>query len=107
MNFAASRKCYLHEVAVFFKAFQALISWRKFMHKRLVTRDNLGHFGLDGGEIVGCEGLLAIEVVEESGVGRGAVAELGFGIELEDRRGENVRCGVAQNFDCVGMPFLF
>ena len=60
----------------------------------------------NGGEVFGREGLLAIEVVEEAGVGCGAVAKLGLRKELEDSRGQDVRGGVAQNFQRVGIVFF-
>ena len=49
-----------------------------------------------------CKGLLAIEVVEEAGVGGGAVAELGLGKELEDGGGHDVRGGVAHDLERAG-----
>jgi hypothetical protein len=58
---------------------------------------------LNGGEVFRREGLFAIEVVEEAGVGGGAVAELGLREELEDGRGQHVRGGVTQNLLRVGI----
>ena len=69
----------LHEVAVAFKFFQGLFARLVFADEGLVARDDLGHFGFDGGEVFRREGFLAVEVVEEAGVGGGAVAELGLG----------------------------
>jgi hypothetical protein len=96
----------LHEVAVFFKFGEGLLTRLVFADERLVARDDLGHFGFDGGEVFRREGLLAVEVVEEAGIGGGAVAELGLREELEDGRGQNVRGGVAQNLERVGIVFF-
>ena len=96
----------LHEVAVAFKFFEGLLARLVFADERLVARDDFGHFGFDGGEVFGREGLFAIEVVEEAGVGGGAVAELGLGEELEDGGGQHVRGGVAHDFERVGIVFF-
>ena len=95
----------LHEVAVACEFGESLLARLVFADEGLVAGDDFGHFGFDGGEVFGREGLLAVEVVEEAGVGCGAVAELGLGKELEDGRGENVRGGVAQDFEGVGIFF--
>ena len=58
--------------------FQGLLARFVFADERLVASDDFGHFGFDGGEVLGREGFFAIEVVEETGVGCGAVAELGL-----------------------------
>ena len=93
----------LHEVAVFFELGKGFFAGLVFADERLVARDDLGHFGFDGGEVFWREGLLAVEVVEKSGVGGGAVAELGLREELEDGCGQHVRGGVAQNFQRIGI----
>jgi len=64
-----------------------------------VAGDDLGHAGFDGGEVGFGEGSGAIDVVEEAGVGGGAVAEFGLGEELEEGGGHDVGGGVAQNFE--------
>ena len=96
----------LHEVAVFCEFGEGLLARLVFADERFVARDDLGHFGFDGGEVFRREGLLAVEVVEEAGVGGGAVAELGLREELEDGRGQHVRGGVAQHFERVGIVLL-
>ena len=93
----------LHEVAVALKFGEGLLARLVLADERLVARDDFGHFGFDGGEVFGREGLFAIEVVEEAGVGGGAVAELGLRKELEDSGGQDVRGGVAHDFERVGI----
>ena len=54
-------------------------------HELFVAGDDFGHAGFDGGEIGLGERDLAVDVVEEAALSvGGAVAELGFGEELED-----------------------
>ncbi len=96
-----------HEVAVALKFFEGPLARLVLVDEGLVASNDFDHFGLDGGEVFGREGLLAVEVVEEAGVGCGAVAELGLRKELEDGRSEDVRGGVTQNFDCVRIVFLY
>ena len=71
-----------------------------------VARDDLGHAGFDGGEVGFGERGLAIDVVEEAVIGGGAVAELGFGEELEDGGRHHMRGGVAHDFE-GGLVVLF
>ena len=66
-------------------------------HERLVARHDLRHARLDGGQVGLGERRLAIDVVEEAVLRRGAVAELGLGKELEDRGRHHMRGGVAQH----------
>ena len=97
----------LHEVAVPLKAGEGLFARLSYLaNEWLVARDDFGHLFLDGVEVVGGEGLFAIEVVEETGIGSGAVAELGFREKLEDRRGHDVGGGVAHDFESLGVVFL-
>ena len=96
----------LHEVAVALEFGEGLLARLILADKRLIAGDNFGHFGFYGREIFGCEGFFAIEVVEETGIGRGAVAELGFRKKLEDSSGHDVRGGVAQNFQRIGIVFF-
>ena len=96
----------LHEVAVFFEFGESLFAGFVFADEGLVACDDFGHLLLDGGEVFGGEGLVAVEVVEEAGVGGGAVAELGFRKELEDRGGEDVRGGVTDDLEGVGIVLL-
>ena len=69
------------------------------MDELLVAGDHFLHLGLDGDEVFRSEGGGAIEVVEEAGVGGGAVAELGLREELQDGGGEDVGGGVADDFE--------
>ena len=93
----------LHEVAVALKLFQRLLSWREFAHERLVARNHLGHLGFDQRQVLGREGLFAMKIVEEAGVGGRAVAQLGLGKQLQHRRGQHVRGGVAQHLERLGV----
>ncbi len=74
--------------------FEGLLARFVFADEGLVASDDFGHFCFDGGEVLGREGFFAIEVVEETGVGCGAVAELGLRKEFENGGRENVRSGV-------------
>ena len=84
---------------------QSLFARLEFADELLVARDDFGHLRFDGGEVFGREGLFAIEVVEEAGVGGGAVAELGLREELEHGRGHDVRGGVAHDLERFGVFF--
>jgi len=96
----------LHEVAVALEFSQGVFAEGVFAAELLVAGDDLGHFGLNGGEIVGGEGLFTEEVVEKASVGGGAVAELGLREELEDRGGHDVRGGVADDLERFRVGFL-
>ena len=96
----------LHEVAVALEFGEGLLARLVLADERLVAGDNFGHFGFYGREVFGREGFFAVEVVEETGIGRGAVAELGIRKELEDSSGHDVRGGVAQNFQRIGIVFF-
>ena len=93
----------LHEVAFGLEAFEALGARQKFARVGQVLLGELLHLLFDGGEVVGREGLLAVEVVEESILGGGAVAELGLGKEFEDRGRHEVRGRVAKDFEGFGI----
>jgi hypothetical protein len=96
----------LHEVAVALEFRQRLLARLVFADKLLVARHHLGHLGFDGGQVLGREGLLAIEVVEEAGIGGRTVAELGLGKQLEHRRGQHVRGRVAHHLQRLGVVLL-
>ena len=87
----------LHEVAVAREFGEGPFAGFVLADEGLIAGDDFGHFGFDGGEVFGGEGLLAVEVVEEAGVGGGAVTELGFG-KLEDGRSQNVRAIPSRSF---------
>ena len=93
----------LHEVAFGLEALEALGARQEFARVGQVGFDELLHLLLDGGEVVGRERLLAVEVVEESVLGGGAVAELGLGKELEDGGSHEMRGGVAEDFKGFGI----
>jgi len=80
------------------KALQALLPRQKLARVRQVLLHQLLHFFLDGLKVLRRERLLAIEVVEESRLGRGTVAELGLGKELEHGGSHQVRRRVTINF---------
>ncbi len=87
----------LHELAFAGVVGEALLAGFDLVDEGLVALDDLGHARFDGGEIGLGEGGFAIDVVEEALVGGGAVAELGFGEELEDGGGHDVGGGVADD----------
>ncbi len=60
-----------------------------------IARLNLPHFLFDFFQIFGRERRGAVEIVIEAGVDGRPDAELGFGIELEHGRGQQVRGGMA------------
>ena len=93
----------LHEVAFGLEALQAFGAGQKLARVGQVLLGELLHLLLDGFEVLGGEGLLAIEVVEESVLGGGAVAELGLGKEFEDGGGHQVRGGVTEDFEGFGI----
>ena len=96
----------LHEVAVALEFGKGLLARLVFADERVIAGDDFGHFGLDGCEILGREGFLAVEVVEEAGIGCRAVAEFGFRKELENGCGHDVRGGVTQDFQRVRIVFF-
>ncbi len=93
----------LHEVAFGLEALETFGARQKFARVGQVLLGELLHLLLDGFEVVGREGLLAVEVVEESVLGGRAVAELGLGKEFEDGGGHEVRGRVAKDFESFGI----
>ncbi len=96
----------LHEVAIPRKFFEGLLARLVLTDERLVAGDDLGHFFLDGVEILRREGFFPVKVVEETRIGGGAVAELGLREELEDGRGEDVCGRVADHFESFRIVLL-
>ncbi len=93
----------LHEVAFRLEALQAFLPRQKLARVGQVLLRQLLHLLLDGFEVFGRERLLAIEVVEEAGLGGGAVAELGLGKEFQHRGRHQVRGRVAIDFERFGI----
>ena len=93
----------LHEVAFRLEALQALLARQKLARVGQVLLHQLLHLLLDGFQVLGRERLLAIEVVEESALGRRTVAELGLGKQLQHRGGHQVRRRVAIDFQRFGI----
>ncbi len=87
----------LHEVAGVAEFFEDFFAGLVDVLEFFVPRDDFGHLTFDSGEVFGREGRLAIEVVEEAGVGGGTVAELGLRKELQYRRGQHVRRRMTDN----------
>ena len=73
----------LHEIAFFFELVESLLARQKFPRVRQVLLHQLLHLLFELLQVVRSKRRWAIEVVEESALGRGAVAELGFGEKLE------------------------
>ena len=70
-----------------------------------VLLDDLLHLGLDGGQIVLGDLLIAeVDVVIEAVVGRGTVGEVGLGVEVLDGLGHDVGGGMAD--DVLGLVGL-
>src|ERR1700759_2712124 len=87
----------LHEIAVFCVVLQAHLARLNFTEELFIARDYLGHLRFDRQEILVAEGFLAIDVVEESGVGCRPMTELRLGEQLENRRRHDVRGGVTDD----------
>ena len=96
----------LHELALRGVVGQTLLAGFDDLDEGLIALDDVGHADFDGGEVGFGEGDGAVDVVEEAVVGGGAVAELGFGEELEDGRRHHVRSGVADDFQGGGVVLL-
>src|SRR5580704_3202317 len=73
----------LHEVAFFFELSKALIAWQKLAGVGNVLLDQLLHFLLDLFEIFRSKWSRTVEIVKESALGRGTVAQLGLGKKLQ------------------------
>ena len=93
----------LHEVAFRLKALQAFLAGQELAGVGQVLPGQLLHLLLDGCEVLGGEGLFAIEVVEEAALGRRAVAELGLGKQFEHGSRHEVRRGVAIDLQRLGI----
>ena len=93
----------LHEVAFRLEALQSFLTRQKLARVRQVLLRQLLHLLLDGFEIFRREGLLAIEVVEESALGRRAMAKLGLGKKFKHCRRHQVRGRVAIDFQRLGI----
>ena len=76
----------LHEVAFRLEALQTFGAGQKLARVGQVLLHQLLHLLLDGFEVFGREGLLAIEVVEEAALGGRAVAELGLRERVQVQR---------------------
>ena len=68
-----------------------------------IAVDNLGHLLLDGGEVVGRERFLAVEVVIEAVIDRRADGHLGTGEQLLHGLGEDVGRVVADGLEGFGI----
>ena len=79
--------------------------WARADSRGFVAGDNFGHARFDRGKVSLGERCLAKDIVEKAGRGGRAVAELGFGKELKERGGEDVRGRVTQDGKrwCVGV----
>ena len=96
----------LHELGVGFVVGECLVAGFEDLDEGFIASDDFGHAGFDGGEVGFGEGDLAVDVVEEAVVGGGAVAELGFGEELEEGGGHDVGGGVAGDLEGGGVVLL-
>ena len=93
----------LHEVAFTFELLEAFVAREEFAGVGKVLLDQLLHLLFDLLEIFGSERGGAVEVVEESGFGGGAVTEFGLREKLEYGGGEQVRGGVAIDLERLGI----
>ena len=76
----------LHEVAFGLEALQAFAARQKFAGIGQIALYQFLHLLLDLFQIFGIERSGPIEVIEKSAIGGRAVAELGFGKQLQHRR---------------------
>src|SRR4029079_18419655 len=88
----------LHEVALLLRLGERLVARQHLPAVRDVLLRQLRHLLLYGRKIFRREWLLALEVVEESGVGRRTVSQLRLRKYLEHRRRQQMRGGVAKDF---------
>ena len=72
-------------------------------HQRLIAADDLLHLGFDLFQIVRGEGLIASEVVIETGGDRRADGDLRAGIEFLHRFGQHMGAVVADDLQRVGV----
>ena len=77
---------------------EGLIAGDDLALERLGLGNDGGHLLLDPLEILRRDPVREIDVVVEAVVDRGSGSELGLGPDAEDRRGEDVRRGVAEGF---------
>ena len=68
----------LHEFAVAAELLERLFTSLVLADERLVSRHHLGHLQFNRRQVFRSEGLLAVKVVEKTGVGGRAVAQLGL-----------------------------
>ena len=92
----------LHEVVAGFEFLEALLARLQFANEFLIARGDLGHAAFDELEVLGREGRGTPEIVEEAGLGGGAMAELRLRKQLRDGGGHDVGGGVAQDLERVG-----
>src|SRR5579863_1906559 len=93
----------LHEVAVFFELRQPLIAWQKLTRIRNILLHQFLHLLLDLFQVLRSKRGWPVKIVEESALRRRAVAELGFGKELQDRRRQQMRRRMPVNFQGLGI----
>src|SRR5450631_4279582 len=99
---------FFHELALknligFFVELDGFGLGGKFALVGKVLRGELTHLGFNFGEIVGRERLFAKKFVEETCVDRGTDAQLHVGEKLHDGGGEQVRGGMAEDVEGVGV----
>ena len=93
----------LHEVAFFFELGEALVAGHELASVRDVLLHQLLHLLLDFFEVFGGERRGPVEIVEESALGCGTVAELGLGEKFEHGRGQQMRGRMPVNFERLGI----
>ena len=93
----------LHEVAFALELFQAFLARQKFARVGKVLLDEFLHLLFDLFQIFGRERSGAVEVVEESVLGGGAVAEFGLGEKFEHGGGQQVRGRMPVDFERLGI----
>ena len=91
----------LHEVAVTLELFESSLTRLVDPRELLVARDDFLHLGLDGGQVLRCEVGWPIEVVEETCVRGGAVAQLGLREQFEDGSRHHMCCRMPDNPKCL------
>ena len=96
----------LHEFAVAVVLGETFFAGFDFADEGFIAGYDFSHALFNGGKVFVAEGGLAVDVVEEALIGSGAVAEFGFGKELEDGGGHDVGGGVADDFEGGLVSFL-
>ena len=84
----------------------SLLARFRNVEERFIARNDFSHPRFNRGKVGFSERHFAVDIVEETAVGRGTVAELRLGEELEDGRGHDVGGGVAYNFERGGVGLL-